>query len=154
MFDKILFLIFLITPFHSSAFNSKFYWTKWKMESIFDLKYDEEIRFGKVIWIDSWEGLEEVCKVCDNDVLAVFENMFDYKINDIYFLKKFIRSENPLLDNNYFKSVLVHEYAHFFTKKAGWNPKDILEDEHLYNVALIEAIAYYVQHLWLIEETG
>lgn len=48
-------------------------------------------------------------------------------------------------DKLYEPSVLVHEYAHFFSKKAAW-------DGVFWDLGMTEAIAYYIQHLWLKEQ--
>ena len=102
--------------------------------------------------IRSQEAEEDTLMVFRNlkeaeDARGVFIRLTIKDKNDIYILAQI---PNPPFDEDYMNSVLVHEYSHFLTKKAGFHE----EKSKRLDMSMIEAIAYHIQDLWLREHTN
>ena len=142
-------LLFILTalflfPAHADPFYD---WTYNKMIEVFDVEYQDNIVLNSVNFIDSWEGMELTGLEEAEEAGGVFFYMHTRDKNDIYVLASV--PEFPF-DEDYMDSILVHEYSHFLTKKAAFSPE---EKSKKWDMVMVEAIAYYIQDLWLREHT-
>ena len=108
--------LFLFIPFYASAAIDlyNFQWTKEKFQEVFQVTYDESIKFDGIYFLDSWDCVHETTREKVKNNVGTFNNMYHKDRNEIFFLEKGAY-QYPL------DSMIVHELAHFFTKKAGFN---------------------------------
>ena len=129
-----------------------FVWTKNKMQEVFKLEYRDDIVFEGIIYVNNWDCLDKEQIQNRDGLKGIFNNMYQKDKNEIYF-----HLNNPHedigLEGEWLISALVHEYAHFLTKKAGFN-EEFDGVNKRYDKGLIEGIAYFIQQLWLLEHTG
>lgn len=153
---KFLFLLlFSYQSFSERAYYMEeelFIWTKNKMKEVFNVEYRDDIIFDDIIYLTSWDCLKDEPTQEREGLKATFNNMYQKDKNEIYF-----HLNNPhediSLEGEWLISKLVHEYAHFFIKKAGFN-EEFDGASKIYDPGLIEGIAYFIQQLWLLEHTG
>ena len=121
------------------------------MQEVFDIEYRDDIVFGEIYYLRNWDCVDKSTSP-RYEVMGFFDDMYTKDRNYIWLL-----DHNPIkdikFDRFYDASALVHEYAHFFTKKAGFN-EEFDGVTKLYDIGLIEAVAYYIQDLWLKENAG
>lgn len=144
--NTVKFLWVFIFAFQAGA-NPLYQWTHDKMKDVFELEYRDDIELGEVISLETWDCVKTEYKI-PRFFLGHFNSMYQKDANDIFLL-----NENLDIDNHFMISVLVHEYAHFFTKKA-WFDESMDGVSNRYDTGLLEAIAYFIQDLWLKEYTG
>ena len=149
--------IFLVL-FFSFSVNAKplYGWTQDKLIEVFNVEYRDDITFGQVYYLDSFDCVDKEAAPVNDYTVAVLNNFYQKEYNDIWILKS--PPERPfikkgIIDEAYMQSALVHEFAHFFTKKAGFN-EEFDGITKVYDRGMIEAIAYFIQDLWLKETTG
>ena len=115
-----LLVILLLFHFPSSA-ESLYDWTKKRFQEIFQVEYKDDIVLTAVHKVPDWDTVHSI----NSDYVAgTFTSMKDKFTNIIW-----VRTPLPPAyvqhimnyDKFYEPSTLVHEYAHFFSKKAGWN---------------------------------
>ena len=119
-------------------------WTEQKVKEVFQVEYQEDIVLQGIYFLENWDCVKGSSAESVKDAAGVFNNMYLKEHNQIY-----ITDHHALTYP--VKSVIVHELVHFFTKKAGWSEDFNGIDRH-YDSGLVEAIAYYIQELWLQEQ--
>ena len=134
---KLLLLLFFYLPAQS---DSLYNWTHNKMKEIFGVEYRDDIIFNQTRYLDNWNCAGR----SEPDLLGVFDNMYVKDQNNIWLLNY---SSDLYGDNYHYTSFLIHEYAHFFSKKAGFN-ENFDGKTQVYDKGLTEAIAYFIQDLW------
>ena len=111
------------------------------MIEIFELEYQEDITLDTITYVRDWSDSGIVEPLDSIQLYGLFISMIEKDVNKIRILnsRKFV----PL----YRDSVIVHELAHFFTKKAIFK-----EGEGGYwGMGMMEVIGYYMQDLYLKE---
>ena len=130
-------------PESLSAYSESLYhWTKNKVQEVFKVEYQDDIVLQSVEFVDEFKD--------DSFRLGAFMDYEHRHINKIKVLKR-PPKQPPLVTKAYLDSTLVHEYTHFFIKKATFDDEDFLEGQ---DISLHEAIAYFIQNLWLEETLG
>ena len=112
------------------------------MLEVFECEYQEDIYLGEIHYVKAWSEAREVVKKPKDavELYGLFGSFIEKEDSDIWVYSP--RKINTL----YRDSVLVHELAHFFTKKA------LFVEDFQMPIGMIEAIGYYIQNLWLLEQ--
>ena len=106
--------------------------------SHFESYPDPDIILNNVHYIDNWNSMDFIKDEKEN-LYGVFHNMKDEDVNTIYLelSKKEAYKESEIVN----KSILFHEFIHFFIKAASFNKIDAEE----INLTMYESITYYAQ---------
>ena len=120
------YLLLLLFPFYAFSYSDLYDWTEKKFKEVFEVEYHEDIELEGVYFLDNWDCVHEIVRQRVRRAHGTFNNIY------------------PL------DSRVVHELAHFFSKKAGFN-EEIDGVNTIYDIGLIEGIAYYIQDLYLNE---
>ena len=145
------FFLVLLFSFSVEA-NPLYDWTHDKLIEVFNMEYRDDISFGQVYYLENFDCVDKTLIPIGDNTIAVFNTIYQKEYNDIWMLK------NPSakfdgLDEIYMQSSMVHEFAHFFTKKAGFN-EEFDGINKFYHRGMLEAIAHFIENLWLQETTG
>ena len=137
---QVILLLFL--PFPSFADFELYQWTHDKMIEVFELEYQEDIYLDEIIYVTHWSEHRDVIKEPKDavELYGLYGKYTEKNTNTIWVYGP------RKIDTLYRDSVLVHELAHFFTKKA------IFEEDFNMPRGMIEAVGYYIQNLWLLEQ--
>ena len=138
------YLLFFLFPFYAFSYSDLYDWTEKKFKEVFEVEYYEDIELEGIHLLDNWDCVHEIVRQRVKRNYGIFNNMYQRDRNEIFILDNG-SSVYPL------DSRIVHELAHFFSKKAGFN-EEFNGIDIIYDTGLIEGIAYYIQELYLNEK--
>ena len=125
-----------IENYHITDREKELYkWTEAKFQEVFAVEYRDDIHPSGIIKVNDWSGFH----INDKEQESVKGLFFDIKnkhTNIVFYGA-----------GEWSDFILVHELAHFFTKKALWK-----EEGYNWPRAQMESVAFYISHLWMLEQ--